>query len=307
MSAPPAVSVVLIFHDDVRFLGAAIDSVRAQTFQDWELVLADDGSTDGSTELAQRRAAAAPDRIRYVAHRGHANRGISATRNLGIAQTRGELVAFLDSDDVWLPDKLAEQTQLLAEHPEVGLLFGASLYWWSWDPDGGGREDRLMRIGAPAEQVHEPPALLHHLYPLGDGVSPCPSSCIARREVLQRLGGFEEHMPGLFDDQGFLTKAYLDTPVWVSSRCWDRYRRHAGAVTLATSAAEQREARRYFLDWYEGYLEGRGVEDRAVHAALRRARWPDRHPHLAAARRRAGTAVARVRAGARRRLRRVQR
>lgn len=291
----PTVSVVLIFFDDERFLADAVDSVLAQSFTDWELILVDDGSADGSTAIAKRYASADPERISYVDHPGHANRGISATRNLGIGRARGRYIAFLDSDDVWEPCKLAEQTTLLRAHPEVGLLFGSSLYWYSWATTPGTRADRLMPIGSARDAVVAPPALVTTLYPLGSGIPPCPSSCIARRDVVERVGGFEEHMPGLYDDQGFLAKVYLDTPVYVSSECWDRYRRHPGAVTMSSSSAEYSSARRHFLAWYEHHLEIRGVDAPDIRAALDRAWWPYHHPHLAAARRTTGRALARAR------------
>lgn len=280
----PTVSVVVIFHDDERFLPEAVESVIAQTYKDWELVLADDGSTDGSSDIARDYVAANPDRVSYVHHDGHANRGISATRNLGVRYTRGIYVAFLDSDDVWNAEKLDEQVRILQRHPEVGLLFGASLYWWSW-AEGATTPDRLTRIGAAEDVVHHPPSLVTTLYPLGDGTSPCPSSCIVRRDVLESLGGFEAHMPGLYDDQGFLGKVYLTTPVFVSSRCWDRYRRHPGAVTVATTRTDYLDARRYYLAWYEQHLDEHGIDDPAIRRALKRAWWPYRHPRLANLRR----------------------
>ncbi|MBA2318870.1 MAG: glycosyltransferase family 2 protein [Euzebyales bacterium] len=114
MATSPAVSVVLIFYNDERFLPEAIESVLGQTYRDFELILADDGSTDGSTALARSYAQADPERVRYVEHPGHANHGISAARNLGIADVRGRFVAFLDSDDVWEPEKLADAAGTLA-------------------------------------------------------------------------------------------------------------------------------------------------------------------------------------------------
>lgn len=280
----PTVSVVLIFHDSSRFLREAVQSVFAQTFGDWELILADDGSTDGSTEIAQAYASERSDRVRYIEHGGHRNLGISATRNLGIGEARAPYVAFLDSDDFWTPEKLEEQVGILSRHPEVGLLFGASLYWWSWKDDAPAA-DRLMRIGAAEDVVHHPPTLATTLYPLGDGTPPCPSSCIVRRDVLDQVGRFEAHMPGLYDDQGFLGKAYLATPVYVSSRCWDRYRRHPEAVTMAATRAHYREVRRYYLAWYERYLDDHGVDDPVIRTSLDRAWWPYRHPILASLRR----------------------
>lgn len=280
---PPTVSVVVIFRDDERFLADAIDSVLAQSFQDWELILVDDGSTDGSTEIARGYAATHSDRARYVEHEGHANQGISAARNLGISQAAGTYVALLDSDDVWNPEKLEEQVAILGRHPEVGLLFGASLYWWSW-AEGSTTPDQLMRIGAAEDVVHRPPLLATTLYPLGRGVAPCPSSCLAKRDVLEAVGGFEAHFRGLYEDQCLLAKAYLATPVYVSSRCWDRYRRHPGSIMQTVSRTHYHETRRQYLSWYEEYLEERGIHEPAITRALDRAQWPYRHPRLAALR-----------------------
>jgi glycosyltransferase involved in cell wall biosynthesis len=299
--AVPTVTVVVVFYDDQRFLAQAIDSVFRQTFPAWELLLVDDGSTDGSTEIARRVAAANPGRVRYLDHPDHTNRGISATRNRGIADARGRYVAFLDSDDVWLPEKLGEQVALLEAHPDVGLLFGASRYWWSWAGEESLDRDRVLHPGASSDQQHEPPSLLLSLYPFGKGIAPCPSSCIARREVIEALGGFEEQFRTMYEDQAFLTKAYLTTPVWISNRCWDLYRRHPDAITLQTGEAEYHAFRRSFLRWFEACLETQGITDPRVHAALQRAWWPYLHPHLARARHHVGVARAKIRRRLRRR------
>lgn len=295
MTSDPLVSVVVIFYNDNEFLGEAIQSVLEQTFTDWELLLVDDGSTDGSTDLARKVVAEHPGCVLYLDHPGHTNQGISATRNRGIKEARGRYVAFLDSDDVWYRDKLEDQVRILQAHPDVGLLVGASEYWWSWAGGDAPREDKIMQVGAESDRVHVPPSLLRQLYPLGKGVAPCPSSCIVSRTVLLDVGGFESHMPGLYDDQGFFTKAYLATPVWVSSRCWDRYRRHPGAVTLASSRDHYLEVRRYFLTWFREYVQSEGITDPDIQAALRRAWWPFEHPVLASWRQKAGVLRARLR------------
>ena len=298
----PAVSVVVIFLDEERFLEEAVESVLGQTFDDWELLLVDDGSTDASTETARRYAEGGAGRVRYLEHPGHENRGMSATRNLGVAHARGRYVAFLDADDVWEPNKLAEQVAILDAHPEVGMVCGASLYWRSWT-GAPGDEDVAVAVGGPPDRATPPPGLSLALYPLGDGAAPCPSSLVVRRDVLARVGGFEEHFRGanqLYEDQGFLAKVYLAAPVYVASACWDRYRQHPDScVAEVTRAGRYHEVRRYFLEWFEGYLAAR-PSDPAVDAALRRALAPYRR-----------SAVARVLEDARRRapapLRRVWR
>src|SRR5215213_5930752 len=128
----PAVSVITIFLDEEEFLEEAIASVRGQTFEDWELILVDDGSTDASPAIAALHAAADPKRIRLISHPGRKNRGMSASRNTGIAAARGEYIAFLDGDDVYLPQKLEMQVQILRDNPAAAMVYGATKHWYSW-------------------------------------------------------------------------------------------------------------------------------------------------------------------------------
>src|ERR1044072_153968 len=109
MSGKVLVSIIIIFLNAEKFIEEAIESVLAQSYDEGELRRADGGSTDRSKEIAQRYARRYPEKVRYVEHEGHMNRGMSATRNLGIREARGELIAFLDADDVWLPEKLKEK------------------------------------------------------------------------------------------------------------------------------------------------------------------------------------------------------
>ncbi len=292
--SPPSVSVIVPFFDDERFLAEAVDSVRAQGFGDWELILADDGSTDASTVIAWELAAADPARIRSVAHPGHVNRGSSATRNLGVADATGRYVAFLDADDVWEPGKLDEQVEILQRLPGVDMVVGATTYWHDWS-DSSGSEDRWTPVGGRQDAVIAPPELLVGLWPLGRGVAPSASGFMVRRALLDRIGGFEEAFRGFYDDQAFLVKVYLESSVYVSSRTWDRYRQHPASMSHGVSQAEHRRVRRDLLVWFGRYLDARGVDDREVRSALRRAWFPYRYPRSAAIRRRLGIARAKLR------------
>jgi glycosyltransferase involved in cell wall biosynthesis len=281
--ALPLVSVVVIFFNEEDFLGDAVESVRAQRYPRWELLLCDDGSTDGSTALARALAAGDP-RIRYLDHPGHANRGMSATRNLGLRHAAGRYVALLDADDVWLPHKLEEQVAILEAHPEAAMVCGASEYWRSWA--GAASEeaaDVVVPAGAPPDTLAAPPALALALYPLGEGAAPCPSDLLLRRSAVEAVGGFEEHFRGdyqLYEDQGLLAKLYLRYPVYVSGACWDRYRqRPDSCVATVTRAGRYDAVRAYFLRWLRGYMEREGVRDPALRAALARALRPYRWPY----------------------------
>ncbi len=116
----PLVSVVIPTFNRASLLPRAIDSVMAQTVGDWEIVLVDDGSTDHTRSLATRYRRRLGTRLNYVRQR---NQGSSAARNLGIDLSRGKFVAFLDSDDEFLENKLERQLELFKKCPSLGLVF----------------------------------------------------------------------------------------------------------------------------------------------------------------------------------------
>src|SRR3954451_1808617 len=118
MYKQPLVSVVIIFLNAETFFKEAIDSVLAQIYSEWELWLVDDGSTDGSTKIAKDYVAHYPSKIHYIDHPNHQNHGMSASRNLGISKCKGEYLALLDADDIWLSTKLEKQLELMELHPE---------------------------------------------------------------------------------------------------------------------------------------------------------------------------------------------
>jgi glycosyltransferase involved in cell wall biosynthesis len=111
----PIVSVVIPVYNGERFISQTLDSVFAQTFQDFEVIVVDDGSTDG-TEAVLRTYA---DRILYIKN-DHG--GPASSRNRGIAASQGSLIAFLDADDLWLPTKLEKQVAFATNHPEYGII-----------------------------------------------------------------------------------------------------------------------------------------------------------------------------------------
>jgi len=266
VSSKPLVSVIIIFLNAEEFIQEAIESVFGQTYEAWELLLVDDGSTDGSTDIAWRYTKAYPEKVRYLDHPDHQNRGMSASRNLGIRHARGKYIALLDSDDVWLPPKLQRQSDILESHPEAGMVYGLSQYWSSWTGkfEDAGR-DFLPEQGIPSDTLYEPPALLTLVYPLGHANPPCPSNIMFRREMVKRIGGFEETFTGvmmMYEDQAFLTKAYLKEPVYVSQECWDLHRLHPDScVSTVMKAGQYQRVRLSFLEWSAGYLSGQQVKD----------------------------------------------
>lgn len=142
-SSRPGVSVITPVWNAADTLEETVRSVQAQTRDDWEMLLVDDGSEDGSRALAERLAAGDP-RLRLLGWGD--NRGAAAARNAGIAAARGRYVAFLDADDLWRPEKLAVQLDYLAR---TGAVFVFSAYQRM---DAAGRP--LGRVGVPARVDH---------------------------------------------------------------------------------------------------------------------------------------------------------
>ena len=281
MNSKPLVSVIIIFLNAERFIQEAIESVFAQTYDSWELLLVDDGSTDGSTSIALGYASQYPGKVRYLEHAGHQNRGMSAARNLGIRNATGDYIALLDADDVWLPHKLEQQVVILGAQPEAAMVYGPTQWWYSWTgkPEDSQR-DFVYDFGVSPDTLVRPPALLA-LFLQNEGASPCTCSILVRREVLERIGGFEEGFRGLYEDQAFCAKICLESPVFASSECWYRYRQHPdSACSVAQRTGQRRSARLVFLNWLKAYLSDREVRDAQIWQLLQKELRPYQHPIL---------------------------
>lgn len=116
----PEVSVIITTYNYGHMLAESIDSVMTQDYDDFELIVVDDGSTDNTSEVVSRYG----DRIRYV-RQDHS--GIAAARNHGIAEAKADLIAFQDADDLWAPNTLSLRVQSIKRHPELGLVFGDAI------------------------------------------------------------------------------------------------------------------------------------------------------------------------------------
>lgn len=174
MSAP-LVTVVIPNYNYARFLGQAIDSVLAQTFRDFEVLVIDNGSTDNSIDVLRGYG----NRVRWI---GQENRGQAGSRNRGIEESRGKFIAFLDADDVWSENKLEKQMPLF-KNPKVGLVYCGIA---------------VTDVDLKVREVVLPQSRGRVLCDFTDGgravVVGGESSCIIRRECLDRAGGFDPNL-----------------------------------------------------------------------------------------------------------------
>ena len=176
----PAVSVVMPAYNAGAYIGEALDSILAQRVDDIEIVVVDDGSSDGTVEVARSRGVP----VRVVTQ---PNQGSAVARNRALDEARAPLVAFLDADDVWLPGKLDAQLRALGRDPSLGGVFSA---WHVWTPDAAGTYTRPPADDAtPADAFDESESgwLYHHLLMTSVILT---SSLVLRREVIDAVGRF---------------------------------------------------------------------------------------------------------------------
>ena len=138
------VSVIIPAYNGDRYLGSAIESVLAQTYRDYEIIVVDDGSTDNTAQVAQQYK----NDVRYLSQ---TNQGVAASRNFGLAAALGDYIAFLDQDDLFLPYKLASQVELLDRDANLGMVNSG----WQICQDGDSSEPLIATEAAvqPWQQI----------------------------------------------------------------------------------------------------------------------------------------------------------
>jgi len=190
----PAVSVVLPTYNRAPLLGRALRSVLGQSYEDFELLVIDDGSTDGTDGVV---AAFGDPRVRYV--QLARNTGAGAARNVGIRMSRGKFLAFQDSDDEWLPSKLAKQVSAFGRGPsELGVVYSDMQRVW-----GDGSATYLAAPDVHPGQLVGTSAWFYQVCDLG------VQSTLIRREWLDAAGHFNEELPALEDLEMFIRLSRL--------------------------------------------------------------------------------------------------
>lgn len=266
----PLVSVITIFYNAAAFMQEAIDSVLDQSYSNWELLLVDDGSSDSSTEIAKELASKFPAKVRYLEHHDHLNKGMSASRNLGINNALGEYICFLDADDMWKPNKLFEQVTIMLNNPEVKMLYGNTLFWWSWKNDSR-KKDVLPGLGVKTGVIN-PPELIPKFLNITAAV-PATCSIMCRKQLFNRIM-FEDAFTGLYEDQAFYYKICLTEPVYVSDSIWDKYRQHpSSACYIAGQNGELYLKRLEFLKWLWDFISSNDLGNKTITRAILQEFW----------------------------------
>jgi glycosyltransferase involved in cell wall biosynthesis len=213
VSGASLVSVVIPTLDAARFLDQALDSVEAQSHPDLEVLLIDGGSTDGTVEIGRRRR-----RVRIV---GQTGSGLAAAWNDGIDAARGDLIAFLDSDDLWMPQKLTRQVEALEADLDAAYA--------------------LARFRFVLEPGHPVPRGFLPAHLEGDHLSPLPSAVLARRDLFARIGTFDPRWVTASDVDFFARATNAELPFAVVDEVLVHKRVHDTNLSLFNGATVNRE------------------------------------------------------------------
>lgn len=221
MSDPaPLVSVVVTTHNGAAWLDDTLASVFAQTHPRLEVVVVDNGSTDATPDLLARWR----DRVEVIEQ---SNLGLAAARNAGVEATSGELVALLDHDDLWLPDKVARQVAVAQAHPAVGLVIG------DVEEFDGDRvlNSSLLFPWLQRRMARHPDGVLVadlHRALIRRCIASCPAQTLMRRTVLDELGPFVDSPAQDYDMYLRIAQRH---PVAVQAGSTTRWRNHPGSMS----------------------------------------------------------------------------
>ncbi|MDD5454425.1 MAG: glycosyltransferase [Candidatus Ratteibacteria bacterium] len=181
MAKEPLISVIIPAYNRAKFLEEAVKSVLAQTYKNWELIIVDDGSTDDTSEVVKKFL---DERIIYL-HQD--NKGASAARNKGILKAKGEYIAFLDSDDMWLPQKLQKQLEVFNKSRfKPGVVYTGIQYM---DYKGNLKKQRKL------------PAYRGNIFKklLRKNIAGIGSTMLVKKECFEKCGSFDENLPSRMD------------------------------------------------------------------------------------------------------------
>lgn len=269
----PQVTVVIPTFNRADLIGQTLQSVAAQTFPDWECVVVDDGSTDNTRQVVESFAARDP-RFRYA---WQENASAAAARNRGVELATGEFIAFVDSDDLWPPDRLAWQVEALRNDPEAVLAYGNTFVFRNGDTTKGGLYMGYV-TDKPAGWAFEKLIVCSSIY-----------SPLVRASAIRKLGGFDLSLPSAEDWDTWLAlskvgKLVFDPRVALYYRahegnksgntlrnytCATRVvRKHLAGLPLPTRLRLRRANRKYFRRVYTEKLL------RAAHDASLSGDWP---------------------------------
>jgi glycosyltransferase involved in cell wall biosynthesis len=220
MSDRPLVSVVVPAYNCARYVAEALRSALEQQYNPVEIIVVNDGSTDDTPEVIRTFG----DRITLI---NQSNAGAAAARNAAIEKARGDYIAFLDSDDLWLPGKLAAQVSYLEAHPEIGMVYSA---WSEWRTDSTGQFEPPAQPGKAITVAIDPmtSGWLYNRLLLGCIIH--TTTVMIRSEIVKQVGTFDVSLRR-GQDYDYWLRVSRVTPIHKLQNRLSLYRIHGESIT----------------------------------------------------------------------------
>lgn len=254
------VSIITPLYNGLKTLTESIQSVLDQDYRDWELILFDDGSSDGTQELARNYANKFPEKIFYYEHIGNKNFGTAYTRNRAIELSNSEFIAFIDQDDIYYTNRFTHQINIFDGLNKCAMIWGPALYWYK---DRSFKQPVGYRGKGLESLLYEPQKMMQIFLSDLKG-TPVPSATILRRKFFENVGGFEESIKGS-EDIALWIKLSNEFPVYYDDTILIKYRKHSeSTLRTASESGKMAEWNLIFYKWVIDFLKQNSQDNELI-------------------------------------------
>jgi glycosyltransferase involved in cell wall biosynthesis len=246
----PEISIITPLYNGAKTLRETAESVIAQDFTDWEWILYDDGSSDNTYDVAKEFLDKFPDKVFYYEHPGKKNFGTSYTRNRAVEKSSGEIIAFIDQDDIWYTNRLSVQLEILKQFADCAMIWGPCLYWYK-------NREFVQKVGYKSKGLksglYNPPDFVEIFLSDIKG-NPIPSTALVRRKHYDAIKGYEEAIRGS-EDVVLWLKIAAKFKIYFHEDVLVKYRKHQDStLRIAKESGLMNEWDIGFYKWVNDFL-----------------------------------------------------
>lgn len=254
------ISIITPLYNGSKTILETAESVLAQDFKDWEWILFDDGSIDGTQETAKKLSVKYSGKIFYFEHSENKNFGTAYTRNRAVEKSKCRIISFVDQDDIWFENRLSHQLNIFDKVEDCSMIWGPVLYWY---------KDRTFKqhVGFSGKGlmngVYSPPGFVEIFLKNLRG-TPLPSASLIRRKCFEEAGGFEESIRGSEDIVLWL-KLAQKFQIYYDDEILTKYRKHQDStLRQAIESGTMDEWNLTFYKWVIDFLKKNSAKNELI-------------------------------------------
>lgn len=256
----PDISIITPLYNGSKTLLETAMSVVSQDYNNWEWILFDDGSTDSTQKIAEELVAKDPKRIKFHTHENNSNHGTAYTRNRAVEKSTGEIISFIDQDDIWLEDRLSHQWDILKRHSECAMIWSPALYWYT-------HRSFVQPVGYRGKGLNPgiyPPPEFVKIFLSDLRGTPLPSGSLLGRKQFEEVNGYDESIRGSEDIVLWL-KIAQKYPIYFDNKVLIKYRKHEDStLRVARRSGKMDEWDLVFYRWVNKFLKDAGAEQQII-------------------------------------------